>query len=150
MRRRQLHPVARGVVAVLLAAWLAELALALLAPPPHCPPGLVENLARVGAEEGLPPSLTALSRVEFVLNVVAFVPVPFLGALLWAHLTWRDWTAGGFVASFAVEVIQAVAFPERSATHADIVANTLGALVGAFAGAMVVRLFGGDERSRTF
>ncbi|MCK9822197.1 VanZ family protein [Nocardioides cavernae] len=149
MPRRQLHPAARGVVAVLLVAWLAVLAIALLAPSPAGPTWLVDTVARVGAEEGLPSSLTALSRVEFVLNVVAFAPVPFLGALLWARLTWRDWTAGGFVASFAVEVIQAVALNERSATHADIVANTLGALVGAFAGTIVVRLFGGDERYRT-
>ncbi|MDR7252097.1 hypothetical protein J2X46_001073 [Nocardioides sp. BE266] len=146
MARRRLHPYARALVAVLLAAWLAVLAVALLAPSPAGPTWLVETVARIGAEEGLPSSLVATSRVEFVLNVVAFAPVPFLGAMLWDRLTWRDWTAGGFVASFAVEVVQAVALSERSATMSDVVANTLGALVGAVAGAALVGILGTAER----
>jgi hypothetical protein len=149
MPRRRLHPSARALVAGLLTAWLGVLAVALLAPSPAGPAWLVETVSRIGTEQGLPASLTALSRVEFVLNVVAFAPVPFLGAMLWDRLTWRDWTAGGFVASFLVEVVQAVALDQRSATHADIVANTLGAQRGAVAGAVVVRALGGSERPRT-
>ncbi len=149
MPRRRLHPSVRALVAALLTAWLAVLAIALLAPSPAGPTWLVETVSRIGTDEGLPASLTALSRVEFVLNVVAFAPVPFLGAMLWDRPSWRDWTAGGFVASFLVEVTQALALNERSATHADVVANTLGALLGAFAGALVVRVLGGTERYMT-
>ena len=83
---------------------------------------------------GVPSTLAAPERVEFALNVVAFVPVSFLGSLLWERLTWLDWTAGGFVASLLVEVVQAIALDERSATHVDVVSNTLGALVGAVLG----------------
>jgi hypothetical protein len=34
--------------------------------------------------------------------------------------------------------VQAVALDDRTATHADVVANTLGALVGAVLGALVM------------
>ena len=66
-----------------------------------------------------------------------------LGSLLWPRPSWRDWTAVGFVASFLVEVVQAVALGGRSATHADVVANTLGTLLGALLGLAV----GSEDRA---
>ena len=51
--------------------------------------------------------------------------------MLWPRPTWRDWTAVGFAASFVVEVAQALVLDARPATHSDVVANTLGTLVGA-------------------
>lgn len=54
-------------------------------------------------------------------------------ALAWPRSNWRDWTAIGFVLSGAVEVIQALALDGRSATFVDVVANTLGAFLGAIA-----------------
>ena len=80
-----------------------------------------------------------------MLNVVAFVPLSLLGSLLWTRPTWRDWTAVGFVVSFVVEVVQAVALDARQATNADVVANTLGMLVGALLGLLVTRIL--DRRA---
>ena len=54
--------------------------------------------------------------------------------MLWPRPTWRDWTAVGFAASFVVEVAQALVLDTRAATHSDVVANTLGILVGALLG----------------
>ena len=45
----------------------------------------------------------------------------------------------GFAASFVVEVAQALVLDTRAATHSDVVANTLGTLVGAAARAAVAR-----------
>lgn len=142
MPSRQLPARARRVVTGLLVAWLVILAVTLLAPSAAGPSWLVETVARIAGDLGVPTALADPVRVEFALNVVAFVPASFLGSLLWDRLTWRDWTAGGFVASFLVEAAQAVVLDQRSATHADVVANTLGALVGAVAGAIVVRQLG--------
>ena len=89
---------------------------------------------------GVPPALAEGSRVEFALNVAAFVPLSLLGTLLWPRLSWRDWTAVGFVASFLVEAVQAIVLGDRSATHADVVANTLGTLVGAVLGLALLAL----------
>ena len=42
--------------------------------------------------------------------------------------------------SFAVEVVQAVALGARQATNGDVVANTLGMLIGALLGLLVRRI----------
>lgn len=141
MTSLRLRPATRTALAVALAAWLVLLAGALLAPSAAGPSWLVGTVADLGGRLGLPSALVAPERVEFALNVFAFVPVSFLGSLLWLRPTWRDWTAGGFVASFLVEVVQAVALDDRSATYKDVVSNTLGALVGAaLAAALVLAL----------
>ena len=133
-------PHGRRAVGVALAAWVALLAVTLLAPSAAGPSWLVETIAAAGDAVGLPAALVAPERVEFLLNVVAFVPVSLFGGLLWTRATWRDWTAVGFAASLLVEVVQAVVLDGRSATHADVVANTLGALVGSLAAAGVLRV----------
>lgn len=91
----------------------------------------METLAAALGRLGVPDALVEPVRVELGLNVAAFVPLSLLGSLLWPRATWRDWTAGGFVASFLVESVQALALDGRSATHTDVVANTLGTLAGA-------------------
>ena len=123
----------------LLVAYGAVLALLLLAPSAAAPSWLVTTGSRLALKAGLPSAVAAPEPVEVLLNVAAFVPVSLLGSLLRPSLTWRDWTAIGFVASLLVEVVQAVVLDARSATHSDVVANTLGALLGALAGAVAVR-----------
>ena len=134
MAPRPLSPVVRRVVGAALAVWVAVLAFTLLSPSAEGPSWLVNQVAATAAAVGVPSALVAPDRVEFVLNVAAFVPVSLLGSLLWQRLSWRDWTAGGFVASFLVELVQAVALDGRSATHTDVVSNTVGALIGAVLG----------------
>ena len=131
---------ARTAVAAALGLWAVILAVTLLAPSAAGPSWLVSTVANFFAGLGVPDALAAPARVEFILNVAAFVPLSLLGSALWPRLTWRDWTALGFVASFLVEVVQAVALDGRSATHSDVVANTLGMLVGALLGLLVRRL----------
>jgi glycopeptide antibiotics resistance protein len=87
-------------------------------------------LAERVASAGAPLAWQDPTRIEFGLNALVFAPVALLGSLAWPKLSWRDWTAAGFVGSFAVEAIQALALDGRSATYVDVVANTLGALAG--------------------
>lgn len=143
MSRRPLHPAVRRALAVALAAWTVVLAVTLLAPSAAGPSWLVETGSGILGRLGLPEVLAAPERVEFGLNAAAFVPLSLLGTLLWPRPTWRDWTAIGFTASFLVEVVQAVALCGRSATHADVVANTLGTLLGALLGLAV----GSEDRA---
>ena len=133
-----LTPAHRKVVRLLLGAWVALLLVTLLGPSAAGPSWLVETLAGAGDAVGVPAAITG--QTEFALNVVAFVPVSLLGSLLWPGPTWRDWTAYGFVASFLVEVVQALALDERTATHADVVSNTLGALAGAVLAVVFVQV----------
>jgi glycopeptide antibiotics resistance protein len=85
---------------------------------------------------GMPAPLVEGYRVEFVLNVLAMVPLAVLGSVAWPDLGWRDWTAYGFAISMSIEAVQALAFAGRSATFVDVVANTAGAGAGALAVAL--------------
>jgi glycopeptide antibiotics resistance protein len=137
---RALSPRVRTALRAALAAWVVLLALVLLAPSSTGPDWAIAHLAEALQRLGLPDVLTHPRRVESMLNVVAFVPLSLLGSLLWPRPSWRDWTAVGFVASFLVEVVQAVALDTRQATHADVVANTVGMLVGALLALLVRRV----------
>lgn len=131
---------ARTVVLAALVAWIALLAVVLLAPSSSGPDWVIFHLSDALGRLGLPEVLTHPGRVESMLNVVAFVPLGLMGSLLWPRPSWRDWTAVGFVVSFLVEVVQAVALGARQATNGDVVANTLGMLVGALLALLVRRV----------
>ncbi|HEY7816008.1 MAG TPA: VanZ family protein, partial [Nakamurella sp.] len=92
---------------------------------------MVTALIRWLVGVGVPPDLVGFARMEFVMNVAIIAPSTLLASLLWPRWTWRDWTAAGFVVSGAVELIQALFLPHRDGSFSDIVANTLGATVGA-------------------
>ena len=123
----------------LLAAYVVLVAMLLLVPSSAPPTWIIEHSARLATDAGAPPWIASTSRMEQLLNVAAIVPLTFAGALLRPAVTWRDWTAAAFVGSLLVEVVQAVALPERTPSHSDVVANTLGALLGAVAGWLAVR-----------
>lgn len=115
----------------LLVAYGVFLFLALLSPASSLQSESVSLLGRLLGHLGVPASLTVQPRLEFIMNAVIVAPVPFLGYLLFPRYSWRDWTAMGFVGALMVEVLQALLLPERNASYADVVANTLGALLGA-------------------
>jgi hypothetical protein len=120
-----------------LAAYGTVLALLLLVPSGEVPTRVIVAAARLAQDVGMPGDLATLGRVELGLNVVGFVPLTLLASLRWPRPSWRDWTAWTFVASLLVEAAQALVLSGRASAHSDIVANTLGGLVGALI-AMVV------------
>lgn len=69
-------------------------------------------------------------RVEFGANVAMFVPLGIFAVLWFGVRGW--WTAPllGFLASGAIELIQATFLDSRVADPRDLVANTLGAVIG--------------------
>lgn len=80
---------------------------------------------------GTPDWVTWPGRVEMALNAGMFVPVTLLASLVWPRHPWGNWVAYAFIGSGLVEVFQAFALEPRSAQYVDVVANTLGGLVGA-------------------
>ena len=77
------------------------------------------------------PAWVSGAVVEFLANVAMFVPLSFLGSLVIQDWDWPRWLLVGFVASGVIELGQLAVLPDRSATLVDVVANTLGALLGA-------------------
>jgi glycopeptide antibiotics resistance protein len=124
---------------VALVAYSAVLALVLLAPTSGPQSTSARWVADLATGVGVPERIATESRVEFVLNAVILMPVSALGSLRWPRTTWRDWTAYAFVIAGAVELMQGLFLPARSAAFVDVVANTLGGLGGAVAVALVRR-----------
>ncbi len=90
-------------------------------------------LHRAGVPDGVgPPAYAA------VLNVLAFVPLAWLGVVA---LGWRVRTVVGLLsaASVTVELLQLLPVLDREPSLLDVACNSAGALVGALVGSRVAR-----------
>jgi glycopeptide antibiotics resistance protein len=130
----------RTIAAWLLGLYALGLLVVLLAPTGDVPGYLLTRAASAAYRMGAPESWLAPERFEFVANVLVVVPAAGLASIVWPRLRWTQWTAYGFVASFSVETLQALVILDRSATFSDVVANTLGGLIGAALVAVVRRM----------
>lgn len=120
------------VVAVLLVAYLGFVCLVTLTPTPVDSPYQVyiaKALAKLHAH-GLPVWF-GYNHVEFSANVAMFVPIGFLAALLLPRKAWWVLIFLGSFISGAIELAQQAFLPARFAEPRDVLANSLGALVGA-------------------
>ena len=122
---------------ILLAVYSALLAIALFSPSSEHQSSAVAHLGSVLSSMGMPSRLVTYPRLEVVMNAAIIAPVTFLGSLSFPSWSWRDWTAAGFLVAVVVELAQGLLLPDREATFSDIVANTMGALVGALVVALV-------------
>ena len=127
----------RNAARVALAAYVAVLLFLLLQPRPEVAVGSVVRVAELLAQLPVVGPRVTGGRVEFLLNIAAFAPIPFLGRWAFSRVTWSEWVAWGFIGSVAVELIQGIFLDGRSAQFADIVANTAGSFAGAVAAVCV-------------
>ncbi|SEE63926.1 VanZ like family protein [Arthrobacter alpinus] len=86
------------------------------------------------------PRFIGYGQVEFTANVGIFIPMGYI-ASAWFRKFWPGIFIG-FLASCVIELGQAIFLPDRFATGMDVLANTIGAGIGA-------ALYYGDHRSRT-
>ncbi len=71
--------------------------------------------------------------IEWLSNVAMFLPFGFLVSEMLERGAWWKATIAGLALSTAIEMIQFLFFAQRTASVLDVLANTLGALVGAAA-----------------
>ena len=83
--------------------------------------------------------------LEFVANIVLFVPFGVLVRLVWTRARWSAVLALGLLTTIAIELTQ-LSLPTRYSTLSDVIANTLGTGVGLVA-VWAVLLRVRDERS---
>ena len=134
---------------VALAVYAVFLALVLLSPGSGAQSTSVSWFVDVGHHLGIPERIATQSRGEFLANALILMPVSALGSIVWPRTDWRDWTAWAFVIAASVELFQGLFLPARSATMVDVVANTLGGLLGALFVLALRQLNLLDERSRS-
>ena len=122
----------------LLAAYALVLLVVLFSPTSTVQSSLVHDLVRV-LHVFLPDRLITFDRAEVALNAVIIAPLSFLGWLALTRARWQDWVAYGFLGSTTVELLQGLLLPDRQGSFSDIVANTLGAMIGAVAARLLFR-----------
>lgn len=88
------------------------------------------------------------TELEWCANVVMFVPVGFFLALLLSGR--RRWLALVLapVASAIIETAQLLLLPQRFATLADVVANSIGGWIGVGVAAVLMRVLHARDRER--
>lgn len=96
--------------------------------------GLVGILARWVAEAGIASYQSSAIVLEFLANVALFVPIGLLLPIAWSRLRLWHVVLLGALLSGLIETVQGV-MPSRFPTISDVMANTLGTLIG---GAIVV------------
>jgi hypothetical protein len=130
----------RLLSAIALATFGLIIAVITLWPGPPDPDGQswLRELLRNGQVYGIPTWIT-YGRVEFVSNVVMFLPVGFFGALALSRHRWLVVPAAA-IASTVIETVQAMALPLRYGTVRDVISNTLGALLGYLLAVAVISL----------
>jgi glycopeptide antibiotics resistance protein len=123
------------VAGALLAIYGIGLLFVLFSPSSTQQAAAVVWLGHVLSHLGAPDEFVVFSRLEVVMNAVIIAPVTFLATFVRPSYSWRDWTALGFCLACAVELLQGLLLPGRQASFSDVVANSLGALLGALVGA---------------
>jgi VanZ family protein len=105
----------------------------------------LQPLGGSGFDAPRAPILSPMSRIgrkDALDNLVLFMPVGFFAALWWRSkprpVVWAASLA--FTVSFAIEMTQLVFPIDRAASIHDVMFNTLGGLVGAMVGMLVVRM----------
>lgn len=121
----------RHLAQLLLVIELFGIGWLVLNPSPSAPGRAVSGVSQLVAALGLPEALADPHLWEFLLNVVLFVPLTFLALLLWPRLGVLGWTVLAAILSGYLELTQLLLLPTRSPTLSDVVANTLGGLLGA-------------------
>jgi glycopeptide antibiotics resistance protein len=85
------------------------------------------------------PTFVDYGFIEFFANIVFFVPVGFLLALLLPFRYWWGAIVGGALLSACVETAQRLFLPGRYSDLGDVVANSTGAVIGCLV-AIAVRM----------
>ena len=76
------------------------------------------------------------NRLEFIANIGLFVPVGLFLLLLFGTRYWWVSALVGFAMTVAIETVQR-SIPERFSDERDILANTIGTLIGVAAGVVL-------------
>jgi glycopeptide antibiotics resistance protein len=119
----------RATAARLMAAYLIVVALIVFWPTAGHASGSVHGIWSALQVFGVPAWVTP-KGIEFVTNVLLFIPLSFLGHTFRPHWRWQGWFVAGLTGTVVIELGQALFLPGRSPAIFDVTANTLGAVLG--------------------
>lgn len=123
----------RWVLRVLFVVYLVALGFVVLWPThvdDNAAGGFVDALVQRGREQGWLPAWFTYAVLEWVSNVIMFLPFGFLLFLLLPKNLRSLVLLCGFLTTCGIEFVQLL-MPERTSSWLDIVANTCGTVFGA-------------------
>ena len=132
---------------ILLGGYLALLAVVGFFPSPVDRP-IAAPLSRFiqwCGQHGL--GLITYARVEFGANIVLFVPLGMLLALLFGPHRWWLAPVICFVATVLIELSQGALLPQRVASIGDVIANTVGGILGTLAAVAIMAALARNRRA---
>ena len=122
----------RICLAVVLVAYVGGLLVLTLWPDTTTTPGAAgASKAIHSAQSNGAPSGFNWASVEWVANILVFIPVTLLLALLLPLRRWYLAAIAGVLLSVAIEATQHWFLPGRDASVRDLVTNSIGSVVGA-------------------
>ena len=141
-----MRPATRVVALVLLVLYGAGLVAVLTEYNPTVAVDVVGRVSDWATARGMPASMSTPERVEFGLNALMFSPAVLLVSVALPQHPWANWVVYAFVGSGLVELWQGLFLPPRSAQMVDVVANTLGGLLGAVLAMPITRILAEPSR----
>lgn len=129
------RPTWRRPLGVGTALYGCFLAFVLLEPSNNVPSSSIAWLSVRLTAHGLPTVLSGYAYVDFWCNIAIMLPLAAALVFLWPRVRWERWTVIAFALSAGVETTQSLLLPSRVPAFSDVVANTLGVLLGSGAAA---------------
>lgn len=125
-------------VRIMLGAYIAVLAVVAFFPFPVDRPidGPLLRIIRWSAQHGL--GVITYARVEFGANIVLFIPLGLLLALLFGPHRWWRAPVICVVATVIIELGQGALLSHRVASVGDVIANSTGGMLGALAAVAIM------------
>lgn len=125
----------RRPLGVATALYGCFLTFVLFEPSNNVPSSSIDFISRRLIARGVPRVFSGYAYVDFWCNIAIMVPLAAAVVLLWPRVRWERWPLLAFSLSVGVESTQSLLLPSRVPAFSDIVANTLGVLVGSGAAA---------------
>jgi len=134
---------------VLLATVVIVVAIITFSPGPPDPSGqqALRSFLDHAHLHGLPRWIS-FNKIEFGSNILMFVPIGLFGSLALPPPRWLIVPAA-IMGSLAIEITQASGLPQRVGTPRDVIANSLGALIGYLLACLVIRSVERSARRRS-
>ena len=122
----------------LLATVCIVVAFITFSPGPPDPAGqqALRNFLHYAHLHGMPWWIS-FNKIEFGANILMFIPIGLFGALALPKPRWLILPAA-IMGSLAIEITQASGLPQRVGTPRDVIANSLGALIGYLLACLVI------------
>jgi len=132
---REQRPARRALLVALLGACLIGGVAIVVLPIGWALNRFVVWLYYAGRTIGIP-SFVTVGAYDVALNLLLFALPVALAATLWPKVRWWLWVLVALIASTTIELLQFAGLP-RDASAADVLVNTVGAVIGAGAAASI-------------